>query len=413
MLMTAMFHDIPPALFLPAGRSLSRGALQTADMPCWGNGQGCIPSFALIQMSLVLCYHYSPMEDRYAFAEKYGLNDSRVIDVSSCVSPLGPSRKVKAAIRRAVRFIGREPDAGQRKLKRYFSSRFGLQADALCFANSLRELLAHVISAAGARRVLVQGPALPLCEEAARAAGAAVQYVHATAENGFAMDAEGILAHAGGHDLLVIASPNRITGRSVERDTLRTVLSAAAGRGIVVVLDESLAGFVAGADGLREPSSGAHHVVLGTTAFYYGLPGLELAYAIAPLEISGAVRRMQTAPPDSLALEAAHAAFRDAAYRKEVRDFVEKESAWLMRELRRTEGITCLESDTHLFLLKVEAGREDVSRALVRAGFFIRDCGDVPGMDPAYLRCCLLKHEKNVRLMKLLKSSLQRMSVAD
>lgn len=352
------------------------------------------------------------MEERSSFARHYDLDEDRIIDVSSGVCPLGPSRKVRAAIRKAIRHINHEPDRGQQKLRKYFSSRYGFDSGSLCFGNSVRELLSRIIGVIRPRKVLLAGPALPEYEETARAAGAEIVYAHAEADNGFATDGIGIREQLPGTDLFVIANPNRVTGRLTGMDMLREVLSSAAGENTFVIVDESLMDFTGGAQSFWG-AAGDNLVVLRTTAYFYGMPGLELAYAAAPPRIAAAVQKMQTASPGSLTVEAAIAAFKDGVYRKEAQAFVLRERAWLTKSLLRIGGISCNESDANIFLFRTGRPAEGVLHSLGRHGFFIKDCADIAGIDAAYFRCSLLGHEKAVKFLRLLKRGLQDVRVAD
>src|ERR1700690_175807 len=134
-------------------------------------------------------------KDLYLFAEEQHKNLSKVIDVSAGICPLGPSKKVKAAIRKAVRDIDRYPDPELRRMRNFFSSKFGINKHGILFANSINELLKLVPSVFGT------------------------------------------------DGLVIISNPDRITGRLAPRDELIKTLSVNTGKGCMIVLDEALIEF--------------------------------------------------------------------------------------------------------------------------------------------------------------------------
>jgi len=116
------------------------------------------------------------------------LKENKLIDGSSGVSPLGPSNKVKASVRKAIKKINRGFSDNGVLLKRLFESKFGLSPENMLFANSLKELIYLIPAVLGPRRVLIVGPALNIYEDAAQSAGAEVSYISATETDGFAFD---------------------------------------------------------------------------------------------------------------------------------------------------------------------------------------------------------------------------------
>ncbi len=344
-------------------------------------------------------------DDLYSFAREQGLNESRVVDASSGISPLGPSRKVKAAVRKAIKDINFYPDPSLSRLRRFFSSKFGLAGESLLFANSMEELIYWIPALFRPSRVLVAGPSLSIYEEASAASGAAVSFITPLEDSGFHIDAGAIKQNLEGIDLLFISNPNRITGRLTDRKDLYETLKYASEKKILVVLDESLIEFT-GDDAYHENISfGDRIIVLRTTANFYGLPGLELAYAVSPAPLTGELSKSKHWSINTLAVEAARTALRDKTYRKLTRNFVDSEKRLFIKSLKRIEGITYYESDSNVLLIKLEYPDEGLLKSLARAGFFIRDCRMVKGLDRSFLRLSIMDHDKNNKLLRILRDT--------
>jgi len=90
-------------------------------------------------------------------------------------SPLGPSRKVKAAIRKATGKINSGTDEARERFERMLFSRFGVRQESVLLGSSLKELVYIVFRALKPASVLIIGPAIDDYREAALSTGAAVE----------------------------------------------------------------------------------------------------------------------------------------------------------------------------------------------------------------------------------------------
>jgi threonine-phosphate decarboxylase len=342
-------------------------------------------------------------KDIYTFAREHGLKEHRVIDVSAGICPLGPSRKVKAAIRKAVRNLGVRPDPGSAGLRKFFRTKFAVAADSVFFANSLREILSLIPAVCRTGRILIAGPALNIYAEASRDSGAELRHIPIGDAPGFETGAEAITQHIKGGELLFIARPNRITGRLLEKSALVRIIDNASERNAFVVVDESLIEFTDDAGLLDEIPSRENLILLRTTANYYGLPGLELAYAVASPELIVELRSRRMGDVNMLAAEAAKTAYKDKAYRRLTREFIEGEKRLFAGAFKKVEKVTFYNTDSNVFLVKLDYPEKDVTDALAKAGFLINDCGDIEGLSANYLRLSVMSHDRNLKLLRILK----------
>jgi threonine-phosphate decarboxylase len=331
-------------------------------------------------------------KDIHTFAEELKKNLSRVTDVSAGISPLGPSGRVKAAIRKAAKDIDLYADQECRRLKTYFTSKFGIPPDCIFFANSLDELIF--------RCTVAFKPA------AVRSPGA-YQIIGQSLGQSFGELNPG--------DLLIISNPNRITGKLSDRQGISDLVKTAGGPNTpdapstpntVILLDESLIEFTNDDSFFEAAGISSNLIVLRTTANFYGLPGLELAYAVSSPQTIARLKDISYPGLNQLAIEAARTALKDKTYIKATRNFIRDERRELFSCLRKISGLTVFDSDANVFLIKVGADREKVVGRLNRAGFLIRDCGDIEGLDNTYLRMSVMSRDKNKKLVRILKEAL-------
>ncbi len=317
-------------------------------------------------------------------------------------SPLGPSRKVKAAIRKAAKDINTPPDEAQARLERLFFSKYGTVKESLLFANSLKELLFVICRSLRPRKILVVGPALNIYHDAALASSAVVESISGSEEKFSFPELNKLVEKAEDCDLVIIANPNRISGKVLSAASLTEVVDALSRKDCVIVIDESLIEFSGEEGCIRKAANNSNIIVLRTTAYYFGLPGLELASAVAAPKLIEILRPYLQSHPGIPAMEAARTALRDKSYRRLSDQFMKEEKQLLMRAIGRMPGKALYDTDTNIIILTTDMASEIALRA-DRAGLAVELGSDIDGLNDTYLRISVMKHDHNLKLIKLLR----------
>ena len=328
------------------------------------------------------------------------MKENKLIDVSSGVSPLGPSNKVKASIRKAIKKINRGPCEKSDLLIRLFESKFGLSPENMLFANSLKELVYLVPDVLKPRKVLIVGPALNMYEDASESAGAEVSYINAMETDGVDFDIS--LNKLKDIDLVFLANPNRISGKMISREKISEAIAVMKSECPHFVIDESLIDFAGPHDYLNDIIYKGTLTILRTTAFFYGMPGLELAHAVSSPETIELYRKKKHWEINPLTVEAAVTAYKDSTYIKASKQFMLREKKMMIRMLNKIEWIKTFDTDVNIVLIKINKNSDKVAQRLMRAGLEIRDCGEIKGLDRSYFRISVMKHENNLKLISAL-----------
>lgn len=331
------------------------------------------------------------------------MKDNKFIDCSSGVNPLGPSNKVKSALRKAIRKINESPGMEMNGLKRLVDSKFNIAPDNMLFANSLKELIYLVCDVLQPKRVLIAGPALNIYADAARLSGADVSYVNAAKDDGFVFNMSWVLNILKDIELVFLANPNRVTGKMVPWEKLSEVMTEAGDSGPHFVIDESLMEFAGAYDYRLDAINRGNCTILRTTAFFYGMTGLELAYAVSSSEVVQLYEKNKHWDINMLAVEASRTAFKDTTYSKNSRQYIFFERKAMMRMLNKIEYIRAYDTDTNVFLVKIDKNNEEVAQELRKAGLDVKDCADIKGLDRSFIRLSVMKHENNLKLISALK----------
>ena len=332
------------------------------------------------------------------------MKEKRQITLCSGINPLGPSKKVKAAIRKASKHVSNYPDSSANKLNKLFQSKYSIPESNLLFAGSLKELLFLLPSVFKPERVFISGPAPEVYEQASVLFGAKTTITTPVGSPGVISETDLIKQKTAG-DFLFIANPNRITGRYIR--SIDEAVTHASERGAAVVIDEALLEFT-GAEGF--PLDRLNHdniITLRTTANFHGLPGLELAYALSSALTIARLRAVKHSSLNLLAVEAARTALRDKTYRKAAHEYMTREKNIIIKALGKNKNIRLYESDANVFLITFQVPAEKVLSALERAGFLIGRCTSTSGLSGEFLRFSVMKHEHNLKFVRILSSSMQ------
>jgi histidinol-phosphate/aromatic aminotransferase/cobyric acid decarboxylase-like protein len=329
----------------------------------------------------------------------------RLIDASSGISPLGPSRRVKSELRRAIKSIDNSPASEIKKLSKLFLSKYGIDENRIIFGNSISELLSVITSVYRPKNALIAGPALGIYESALSASRAGINNLIFDEKTGFSIDTEVLTKAAGNADIVFVSNPNRVTGRLYNRKALYEALSHIKAP---VVLDESLVEFTSDDDFILNYDN---IIILRSTAFFYGMPGLETAYAVSSCSEMEKMRKGIVCGVNSLAAAAARAALKDKTYKKTANNFISNEKKLIINYFEKTGGIICYGSDTNMFLVRLENNNK-LGDSLRKEGFLINDCSDIYGLGRAFLRFSVMRHEYNRKFIKIL-CSCQKNIISD
>jgi histidinol-phosphate aminotransferase len=335
-----------------------------------------------------------------------GIHDS--IKLASNENPLGPSPKAILAITRALPNLHRYPDGSAFYLKRKLAERHGVSADEVIVGNGSNELIELVV-----RTFLRPRDEAVMADQAFVIYRMVTQAVAATPRivplRHFTHDLEAMAEAVTSRTRMVfVANPNNPTGTIFRRSAWDAFLRALAGRQLLVVADDAYAEFVTDPeypDTVARRGEGSVPIVtLRTFSKVYGLAGLRIGYAVAPVEIVDALQRVrQPFNVNALALVAAEAALDDHEHVRRTLAVNCEGMAYLTREFDRL-GLAWVPSGANFVLVRVGHGGR-VYDALLRHGVIVRPM-DGYGF-PEHLRVSVGLPDENARCIAALEAVLR------
>ena len=322
-----------------------------------------------------------------------------LVRLSANESPLGPSPRVVAAIRREAPRVHLYPDGGALALRQALAKRLGVSPAQIIVANGADELLQLIAAAAfeAGDEVVIPHPAFEPYATVTILAGAVARESPLA---GYETDLDDMRRRVGHRTkALILCSPHNPATTIVRREPLLGLLDALGADGPLVVLDEAYGDFCDDPeyhDGIALLEGYPRLIVLRTFSKIAGLAGLRVGYAIAAAETIDRLNRVR-APynVNRLGQVAAVAALEDEAHLERTRRLILDERAFLSTELAG-RGFRFPPSQANFLLVRVADA--DATRArLLRAGLLTRDGAGI-GF-PGHLRIAIATREVNLRLL--------------
>ena len=323
-----------------------------------------------------------------------------VLDFSSNVNPLGPTRAVLDAIRRNLGLVGIYPDPRSTALKGALRSYTGVPASRIVVGNGASEIIYNFARAflSDSTPVLVASPTFGEYEAAARLAGAPVTFFD-TMDIG--ADLEEFLSEIPRNGCVFVCNPNNPTGTLLRRTQMRRILCRAVQRGSLLFADECFMELVHGRPEsmLRDVARSNNLFVLRSLTKSFALAGMRVGYGVGPKPIISVLDR--TAIPwnvSGLAQAAAQAALADTSYLGMARNLIRTEAEYLRNAISGVDGLECLDGSANYILVRTKINSTMLQQRLLRRGILVRDCRSFRGLGGNYIRIAVRTRRENMKL---------------
>jgi len=351
----------------------------------------------------------------YGAAKESGLKPQEILDFSSSVNPLGPSKKALDAAKEAFSTVAAYPDSNSNALRQVIASHFsGITKDNIVVGNGSTELM-YLFAEAFLKKgdkALMAAPTFGEYESAVRKTGEAPKFVRLNSS--FQVEAEAFKREMAGCKMAFLCNPNNPTSKLIPKDTLTDILETALSNDVLVFLDEDFLEFVDNEKDLTQIKNLAKFpnlFVLRSFTKIFGLTGLRVGYGITSKEIANVLLCAKIPwNVNCLAQAAAVAAIEDEEHLLVTRELIKKEKAWLQRELAAIKGFSFEPPDANFFFIDIRNANitaNNLKHRMLQQGILIRDCSSFVGLNEFYIRVAVKTHEENVRLIEAFKRALK------
>ncbi len=321
------------------------------------------------------------------------------MDFSVNINPLGIPKDIETALQRAVSRCQEYPDITDEKLKQAVSGASGIPKKYFVFGNGASELFMGIVHALRPEKTLLPVPSFYGYEYAAKAVKSEITYYPLREEEGFSLSEDFMEALTEDVDLLFLANPNNPTGKRMDKNFLRRLLTICRDKKIYVVLDECYIDFCGNGCSLL-PEINQYDNLLLVRAFtkIFAIPGVRLGYLVCSnLSLLESIRKQL--PEWNLSVfaqEAGIACAGQAAYVVKTVEYVERERRFLTDGIKKL-GLKVFSGEANFILVYCS---EPLYEKLLLRGILIRDCANFKGLSEGYYRIAVKQRKDNEKLLK-------------
>jgi threonine-phosphate decarboxylase len=363
-------------------------------------------------------------ENIYRLAEELNVQERAIIDFSTINNPLCVSKKIKAEIRKNLKYLHNYPDPDAKKLRKRLAQYHGIDIETILCGNGRTELVYLIARTLKPQRVLVPAPTFSEYERAVSIVGseeqrAKIEHVVLKGEQGFRIDPDeliavlqrGVNAPRTKHnaecsfDMVFLCNPNNPTGMLLKKDAVHKIADAAKEMQCYLIVDEAYIDFCSDGSVIKDVELNPNLIVLRSLSGFYALAGLRIGYGIFPHHIVPQLKgQREPWTVNSLSQRAAVVALKDKVFRKESLKIISQEKKFLEKSFLKL-GIEFFKSDAHFYLVKMDSAHE-ICRQLRAKGILVRNCDNVRGLDSTYIMIAVKSHKENTILIKELAAML-------
>ena len=358
------------------------------------------------------CFHGGEVLDA---AGKSGLEREEILDFSSSVNPLGPSKLALKAAKNSFKEIPAYPDSNSNTLRMAIASNFPqLTKNNIIAGNGSTELMylfADTFMRKG-DKALIPAPTFGEYESAIRKTGENPHFVRL--DKDFNFDSTTIKKEMKYAKIVFLCNPNNPTSLLIPQNTLKGLIEEAMNQDTLVFLDEDFLEFVEEEKTLSligKINDYPNLFILRSFTKIFGLTGLRIGYGIASKEIVDLLLCAKIPwNVNCVAQAAAVAAFNDEEHLNVTRELIKKEKAYLLGELSKISGFKIYPPDANFFFVDTRKSGLKASRIagkLLAQGILIRDCSSFHGLDPYYIRIAVKTHAENQKLVEALRQAVK------
>ena len=348
-------------------------------------------------------------------AGKSGFKREEILDFSSSVNPLGPSKKALEAAKNSFKEIPAYPDSNSNELRQAIADHFdGLSKNNVIVGNGSTELMylfAETFMKKGDTAV-IPAPTFGEYESAVRKTGETPKFVKL--DKNFNVEADVFAREMAGAKIVFLCNPNNPTSILIPTETLKGIIEEALAQDSLVFLDEDFLEFVENEQALsmiNKIKAYPNLFILRSFTKIFGLTGLRVGYGIASEEIINVLLCAKIPwNVNCLAQAAAVVALKDEEHLRVTRELIKNEKAFLSTELEKIKSFKVFPPDANFFFIDIRKSgltATELKNKLLHQGILIRDCTSFRELDPYYIRVAVKTREENERLIEALKRTVK------
>jgi threonine-phosphate decarboxylase len=352
----------------------------------------------------------------YKIAEELGIPESRLIDFSASINPLGISEKVKDVIKRELNSLVNYPDPDTKMLRHKIAEYHDIDPETIICGNGSTELIYLIPRALKPEKVLIPAPTFSEYERASKInCELRVENYELKEENNFRIIADEFISaiktlsfnskiQNPKSKLAFLCNPNNPTGHLLKRDEVIAIAEAARNMKCYLVVDEAFIDFVPKESVIQDVQENPYLIILRSMTKFYALAGLRIGYGVFHKDSINKIRQFKEPwTVNNLAQKAAITSLEDDGYSKQTFEMMKKEKIFMEQSFGKM-GIQFFPSAVNYYLLKIPPTpplpKWGIINNLREKGILVRDCSNFRGMGSSYIRVAVKSRGDNEMLLR-------------
>lgn len=330
-----------------------------------------------------------------------------VLDFSANLNPLGMPQGIRRALVEGLDACEHYPDPFCRELRAGIAKEEGVPGEWVLCGNGAADLIFRLSYALRPQRALMPSPTFSEYEQALRCAGCDIAFHPLKSKNRFLLQEDFLQYDLCGMDLVVLCNPNNPTGGLIPRELLERIARRCREEKCFLLLDECFVSLTDDPEGNTLSScllGNPYLILLKAFTKLYAMPGIRLGYALCSnRELLGQMEACaQSWSVSAPAQLAGIQALGEKEYRRQTRELLRKERAYLLKGLKEL-GVTAYGGEANFILFYLPDDRELADRMLRRHGIMIRDCRNFRTLENGgYYRIAVRTRQENEQLLQAL-----------
>jgi adenosylcobyric acid synthase len=323
-----------------------------------------------------------------------------MLDFSANINPLGPPEWLRPLISSQLESLVHYPDPDNTNFVKAICEYTGVAPEHIVVGNGTTELLYCVMEMLDCKRALIPVPSYVDYCRAAELAGITVETYPLQEEDDFTLDCNNFSSHIRPEDLVILATPNNPTGKTVARSTLVSLINQFPKS--YFLIDEAFLDFIEGGKSLGAEAPNVF--TLNSMTKFYGVPGLRIGFGIFPASLARKIKENQ--PPwsvNTLAQSVGAMALTDTDYQKRSWQTCRELRLELEQELSNIPQLRVYPSEANYLFIKIIAGGTTGALAdyCLQQRIMIRRCDNYRGLEasPSFFRVAVRTSRENKRLV--------------
>ena len=342
----------------------------------------------------------------FELQRKYNFDVDEVMDFSSNVNPIGPSKKALNYVKENIEQASVYPDPEYVDLLKEIAKYSHADPEHILLGSGTTNLIKDYIHYIHPQRALLNSPCYSEYENELNLIDAEILHYNLDYKRHFTIDVTEIIDLIKENDiqLYVLTNPNNPTGTILNRVAVEKIVEAT---GVNILVDETYIEFTDKSVYSSAPLAATNDkiFVVRSTSKFFACPGIRLGYGITSnQEVYQAMGKNFSLWGINIFAEMmGKIMFSDETYKAVTYNHIQREKEKMISALESIDQLKVFPSYGNFVLVKIKdqnVTAADLREFLLPKKIVIRDCSSFKNLDERFFRFCILSTEANDLLIK-------------